>query len=104
MRLGYHSPMAIILSFFVAHWVLAVFFQTFFQHRYGAHRMFTMSRGWERFFYVCSFLFQGTSFLNPRPSPFSPRHPHAFSDREPAPPPPHQFPSLWPMMLATKHR
>src|SRR5215475_11655292 len=58
--------MAIIISFFVAHWVLSVFFQTFYLHRYGAHRMFTMSKGWERFFHLCTFVFQGPSFLNPR--------------------------------------
>ena len=34
-----------IAIFFVAHWQLSVFFQTFFLHRYGAHRMFTMSQG-----------------------------------------------------------
>ena len=37
--------LAPILAFFVAHWVLCVFCQTFFLHRYGAHRMFTMSKG-----------------------------------------------------------
>ena len=26
-----------ILAFFVLHWQLSVFFQTFFLHRYGAH-------------------------------------------------------------------
>jgi stearoyl-CoA desaturase (delta-9 desaturase) len=41
-----------IAMFFVGHWTLSVFFQTFFLHRYGAHRMFTMSKTWERIFYV----------------------------------------------------
>ena len=27
----------VILAFFVGHWTLSVFFQTFFLHRYGAH-------------------------------------------------------------------
>src|SRR5437868_4746838 len=104
MRARYDSEMFWILGFFVAHWVLAVFFQTFFHHRYGAHRMFTMSRGWERFFYLCSFVFQGTSFLNPRAYAILHRQHHAFSDTERDPHSPHRFASLWPMMLATKHR
>ena len=53
-----------IILFFLAHWWLSVFFQSFFLHRYCAHRMFTMSKGWERFFYLCTVLFQGSSFLS----------------------------------------
>ena len=34
--------MTAILTLFVAHWTFSVFAQTFFLHRYGAHRMFTM--------------------------------------------------------------
>ena len=71
-----------IVVFFVAHWVLAVFFQTFFLHRYGAHRMFTMSKGWERFFFLCTFVFQGSSFLNPRAYAILHRMHHAYSDTE----------------------
>ena len=53
-----------IAIFFIAHWQLSVFFQTFFLHRYGAHRMYTMSKGWERFF-SAPYLrgTQGPSFL-----------------------------------------
>jgi stearoyl-CoA desaturase (delta-9 desaturase) len=95
---------AIILTFFVAHWVLSVFFQTFFHHRYGAHRMFTMSQGWERFFYFCAFFFQGSSYLNPRAYAILHREHHAFSDTERDPHSPHVYPNLWKMMLATKDR
>ena len=55
-----------IAIFFVGHWWLSVFSQTFFLHRYGAHRMFTMSKGWERFFYLFTYLTQGSSFLVPK--------------------------------------
>jgi stearoyl-CoA desaturase (delta-9 desaturase) len=96
--------MVILISFFIGHWVLSVFFQTFFQHRYGAHRMFTMSKGWERFFYLCTFVCQGTSFLNPRAYAILHRQHHAFSDTPRDPHSPHQFPGLWSMMLSTKHR
>ncbi len=45
----------IIILFFVAHWYLSLFAQTFFHHRYAAHRAFTMSKGWEKFFFVYSY-------------------------------------------------
>ena len=48
-----------VLVFFVAHWQLSVFFQTFFLHRYGAHQQFTMTKGWERFFFFLTYLAQG---------------------------------------------
>ena len=57
--------MAIILTFFIGHWVSSIFSQTFFLHRYGAHKQFTMSKGWERFFHLFTFVAQGSSFLNP---------------------------------------
>ncbi|MCA9646547.1 MAG: fatty acid desaturase, partial [Myxococcales bacterium] len=74
-------PVAIVL-FFVGHWMLSVFFQTFFLHRYGAHRMFTLSKGWERFFHFCTFVFQGSSYLNPRGYAILHRMHHAYSDTE----------------------
>jgi stearoyl-CoA desaturase (delta-9 desaturase) len=94
--------LSIIITFFVAHWVLSVFFQTFFQHRYGAHRMFTMSKGWERFFYLCAFAIQGTSFLVPRAYAILHREHHAFSDTERDPHSPHAIPSFWKMMNRTR--
>ena len=57
--------LAPILAFFLAHWVLCVFCQTFFLHRYGAHRMFTMSKGWERFFHLLTYAAQGSSYSEP---------------------------------------
>jgi stearoyl-CoA desaturase (delta-9 desaturase) len=98
------TPLAVILTFFVAHWVLSVFFQTFFQHRYGAHRMFTMSKGWERFFYLATVFFQGSSFLNPRAYAILHREHHAFSDGERDPHSPHVYTNLGTMMWHTKER
>lgn len=71
-----------IVAFFVGHWLLSVFFQTFYLHRYGAHRMFVMSRGWERFFHLCTYVFQGSSYLNPRGYAILHRMHHAYSDTE----------------------
>jgi stearoyl-CoA desaturase (delta-9 desaturase) len=92
----------IIAIFFVAHWQLSVFFQTFFLHRYGAHRMFTMSKGWERFFYLCTYATQGASFLSPRGYGILHRMHHAFSDTPKDPHSPTNHTSVWTMMLATK--
>ncbi|MFW5876346.1 MAG: acyl-CoA desaturase [Myxococcota bacterium] len=93
-----------IIAFFVAHWVLSVFSQTFFLHRYAAHRMFTMSKGWERFFFVFTWLAQGSSFLIPRGYAILHREHHAFSDTERDPHSPHVYGKLSTMMWATKER
>ena len=55
----------IVLIFFAFHWYTSLFIQSFFHHRYAAHRQFTMSPVWEKFFYVCSFLTQGSSYISP---------------------------------------
>ncbi len=92
----------IIVLFFVAHWQLSVFFQTFFLHRYGAHRQITMSKGWERFFYLCTYVAQGSSFLTPRAYAILHRMHHAFSDTPRDPHSPTNHTGLMAMMLATK--
>jgi stearoyl-CoA desaturase (delta-9 desaturase) len=93
-----------ILIFFVAHWQLSVFFQSFFQHRYAAHRMFTMSRGWERTFNLLAYLVQGSSYLTPRGYAILHRMHHAYSDTPKDPHSPHQFKNLFEMMWWTKKR
>lgn len=94
----------IILAFFVAHWALSVFCQTFFLHRFGAHRMFTMSKGWERFFYLATWFTQGSSYLNPRAYAILHREHHAYADTARDPHSPHTYPNLFKMMWATKAR
>ncbi|MGJ4748016.1 acyl-CoA desaturase [Leptospira sp. SA-E8] len=74
--------MAIILSFFAAHWILAAFVQSFYLHRYSAHQMFKLNRFWEKFFYFFTFFVQGSSFLNPRAYAILHRRHHAYSDTE----------------------
>ncbi len=91
----------IILIFFIAHWFLSLFFQTFFQHRYAAHRMFTTSKSWERIFYVMAYVFEGASFLNPRAYALMHREHHAYSDTEKDPHSPHFFTDIFQMMAAT---
>jgi len=94
-------PVAI---FFVTHWFASVFSQTFFLHRYGAHRMFSMSKGWERFFHLLTFVTQGSSYLDPRAYAILHREHHAFSDTERDPHSPRFFNNPFSMMWATKDR
>ena len=91
-----------VLIFFVVHWQLSVFCQTFFLHRYGAHRQFTMSKGWERFFYVLTYLTQGSSFLDPRAYAILHRMHHAYSDGPKDPHSPVQGLNIFKMMWRTK--
>ncbi|MBC8067481.1 MAG: acyl-CoA desaturase [Deltaproteobacteria bacterium] len=93
-----------VAVFFVSHWLSSVFFQSFFLHRYGAHRMFSMSRGWERFFHLCTYVTQGASYLDPRGYAILHREHHAFSDTPRDPHSPHQHPDVFRMMWHTKGR
>jgi stearoyl-CoA desaturase (delta-9 desaturase) len=91
-----------ILLFFLAHWFLSLFSQTFFLHRYSSHKMFTMNKFWERFFYMFTFITQGSSFLNPRAYAILHRMHHAYSDTEKDPHSPHFFKDVLGMMMHTK--
>ncbi len=91
-----------ILVFFVVHWQLSVFCQSFFLHRYGAHRQFTMSKGAERFFHVLTYVSQGSSYLSPRGYAILHRMHHAYSDTEKDPHSPLFSSNALTMMLKTK--
>lgn len=91
-----------VLIFFITHWFLSLFCQTFFLHRYASHKMFRMSLFWERLFYFFTFFFQGASFLNPRAYAIMHRMHHAYSDTEKDPHSPHFFKDVWQMTLRTK--
>jgi stearoyl-CoA desaturase (Delta-9 desaturase) len=94
----------VIALFFVMHWQLSVFFQTFFLHRYGAHHQFSMSKGWERFFFLCTYVAQGSSFLSPRGYAVLHRMHHAYSDTPKDPHSPLFYGNVGTMMLATKKK
>lgn len=91
-----------VVLFFFLHWYTSLFCQTFFMHRYAAHRMFTMSDGWERFFYILSFIFQGSSYLSPRAYAVMHRMHHAYADTEKDPHSPKYDSNFFAMMLRTK--
>lgn len=94
--------MIAILTFFILHWYLSLFFQTFFHHRYAAHRMFDMSRGWEKTFFVLSWIAQGSSYVGVRAYGVMHRMHHAFADTEEDPHSPDHAEGLFDMMLQTK--
>jgi stearoyl-CoA desaturase (delta-9 desaturase) len=91
-----------ILLFFVAHWTLSIFFQTFFLHRYASHRMFTMSPRWERFFHLAAWICMGPSYLVPRAYAVLHRMHHAYSDTEKDPHSPRFHKNVFAMMWNTK--
>ncbi|MCK7555101.1 acyl-CoA desaturase [Chitinophaga sedimenti] len=94
--------MIAILTFLCVHWFLSLFFHTFFLHRYASHQMYTTSKGWERFFYFCTWFFQGSSYLIPRAYGTMHRMHHEFSDTEHDPHSPHFFKDVWSMMVTTR--
>lgn len=91
-----------ILIFFIIHWYLSLFSQTFFHHRYAAHKMFTMSERWEKFFFVFSYISQGSSYLSPYVYGLMHRLHHAYADTEKDVHSPKYDDNLFKMMWRTK--
>lgn len=92
----------IILAFFIGHWYLSLFSQTFFHHRYAAHRMFSMSKGWEKVFFIMSYITQGSSYLSPHTYGILHRRHHAYADTAKDPHSPKYDSSIMKMMLRTR--
>jgi stearoyl-CoA desaturase (delta-9 desaturase) len=93
-----------IYVFFFGHWLSSVLFQSLFQHRYAAHRMFTMKPRVERALHLLTYLVQGASYLSPRGYAILHRQHHAFSDTDRDPHAPGRYKNALAMMLDTKHR
>jgi stearoyl-CoA desaturase (Delta-9 desaturase) len=72
--------MIFILLFFTLHWYLSLFMQTFLHHRYASHRAFSMSKFWERFFYMGAYIIHGSSYISPRVYAIMHRMHHAYTD------------------------
>lgn len=64
--------------------------------------MFTMSRFWEKFFYILSFLFQGSAYLSAYTYGVMHRFHHAYADTEKDPHSPKYDHNIWKMMWRTK--
>jgi stearoyl-CoA desaturase (delta-9 desaturase) len=91
-----------IISFFVGHWYLSLFCQTFFLHRYAAHRMFSMNKFWEKYFYFLTFISQGSSFLSPYVYGALHRLHHIYADKEGDPHSPKFSQNIFDMMWKTR--
>jgi len=91
-----------VILFFVLHWYLSLFSQTFFLHRYAAHKSFTMSKSWERFFFLFTWFTQGSSYLSARAYGILHRVHHAYTDTELDPHSPSYDKNLMAMMWRTK--
>jgi stearoyl-CoA desaturase (Delta-9 desaturase) len=94
--------MIALIVFFALHWYFSLFSQTFFLHRYAAHKMFTMSKFWEKYFSIFTYITQGSSYLSPRAYAILHRMHHAYSDTEKDPHSPHHASNIFTMMWKTK--
>ena len=74
------NDLMVIFIAFISHWYLSLFFQTIFLHRYASHNMFQMRPVVEKFFYFLTFIFQGSSFLNPAAYGVMHKRHHAYAD------------------------
>lgn len=90
--------MLIILLFFAGHWYFSLFMQTFLQHRYAAHGAFSMSKFWERFFYILTYISQGSSYVSPRVYAIMHRMHHAYTDTDKDPHSPTYDKNIFAMM------
>ena len=90
-----------ILIFFFCHWFFSLFFHSFFLHRYASHQMYTTTKGWEKAFYIMTWIAQGSSFLVPRAYAVMHRMHHSYSDTEKDPHSPHFFKDILHMMHHT---
>lgn len=97
------APMVVVI-FFLVHWQLSLFCQSFFLHRYGAHRQFTMSPRWEKIFNVITAIAQNSSYLNPRGYAVLHRMHHAYSDTDKDPHTPKGYPALIPGLFKMMYR
>ena len=94
----------IIALFIIIHWYLSLFFQTFFLHRYAAHQQFTMTKLWEKIFYISAWISQGFTALSPNAYGKLHRMHHAFADTKDDVHSPKNDKSLTAMMIKTDKR
>lgn len=92
-----------IVLFLIIHHFSAMFIQTFFQHRYASHQQFTMSKFWERFFFVFAWISQGASYVSASTYAQMHRMHHAYSDTEKDVHSPKNDPSIWKIFMKTKY-
>jgi stearoyl-CoA desaturase (delta-9 desaturase) len=94
--------MIAIFIFFVLHWYMSLFFQTFFLHRYAAHGAFSMSKSMEKVVFVLTWIFQGSNYLSAYGYGIMHRMHHAFADTPKDPHSPKYDENIFKMMWKTK--
>ena len=92
----------LIVVLFIAVWFLSLFSQSFFHHRYASHGAFKMSRFWERFFFVFTYVTQGAHYMSPGAYAIMHRMHHAYTDTEKDPHSPNFSSNLFSMMWRTR--
>jgi stearoyl-CoA desaturase (Delta-9 desaturase) len=93
----------VILIFLVVHWYASFFLQSFFHHRYAAHHHFSMSRNWEKFFYISSFIVHGSSYISPYAFGIMHRLHHMHTDKQGDPHSPSDHPGFFAMLWETRN-
>jgi len=91
----------IVFIFFITLWYVSLFSQTFFQHRYASHGAFTMSKRWERVFFIIAYITQGSSYMSPKTYAIMHRLHHAYTDTEQDPHSPSFSSNVFSMMWRT---
>lgn len=94
--------MSVILIVLICHWYLSLFTLTFLQHRYASHAVFSMSKPWERFFYLLAYIAQGSAYVSPRTFAILHRMHHAYTDTEKDPHSPLFDKNLFTLMWNTR--
>ena len=92
-----------ILIFLLIHWYCSLFFQSVFLHRYAAHGLYTMSKGWEKFFFFGCFITQGSSYISPPAYGIMHRLHHAHTDTDEDPHSPENSSNVFSMMWDTRN-
>lgn len=92
-----------VIIFFIAIWYFSLFSQTFFHHRYASHGAFKMSRFWEKFFFIFTYVTQGSHYMSPRAYAIMHRLHHAYTDTEQDPHSPNFSSNIISMMLRTRN-
>ena len=91
-----------VIIFFIVIWYLSLFSQTFFHHRYASHGAFKMSKGWEKFFFILTYITQGSHYMSPRAYAIMHRLHHAYTDTPDDPHSPNFSSNIFSMMLRTR--
>ena len=95
--------MAPIFIFILLHWYISLFLQSFFYHRYAAHGVCSMSRGWEKFFHLASWIVHGTSYMSTGWYGIMHRLHHAHTDEKEDPHSPHFSLNAMTLMWKTRN-